>query len=179
MPPIPPFMRTWKHRPFETEGLWFRTTNLPPFHPVPELSLITTIKVLKDPQDWVFVGRRWRVLGQVTIPCFSQDLAVHLRDWKGRVVVFCVVQVPICLFLHMTIRSFFKKVLVSPSSSKTVHLYEKQISTLMYPKKHILPICDRSGMVKHDPFKGWNRDLQLGYMKVRNWITWEKKHHAI
>ena len=88
MPPIPPFMRTWKHRPFETEGLWFRTTNLPPFHPVPELSLITTIKVLKDPQDWVFVGRRWRVLGQVTIPCFSQDLAVHSRDWRGRVVVF-------------------------------------------------------------------------------------------
>lgn len=100
-----------------------------------------------------FVGWRWRVLGQVVIPCFSQDLAVHLRDCRGRVVVFCVVQVPICLLLHMIIRSCFKKFLVSPSSpharchrhwgnggcqvtktsilvfKRSSPIYEKQIST--------------------------------------------------
>lgn len=41
--------------------------------------------------------------------------------------------------------------------------------------KHILRIGDLWGMVKHDPFKGSNRDLQVGYMKVRNGITWNKK----
>ena len=153
MPPIPPFMGTWKTRPFDTEGLWFRTTNLPPFHPVPELSLITTIKVLKDPRIgicWVKMKGSWT---KTSYHVFHKIWLFTWGDYRGRVVVFCVVQVPICLFLHMIIRSCFKKFLVSPSSpharchrhwgnggcqvtktsilvfKRSSPIYEKQIST--------------------------------------------------
>lgn len=124
---------------------------------------------------------------------FFTRFGCSLERLQGRVVAFCVVQVPISLFLDMIIRSFFKKFLASPSSphpkchrhwgllhvwgnggcpvtktsiffvKRSSPIWKKQISTLMYPKKIF---CEFVTF-----YEWWNMTLLNVEIVTSNWDT--------